>query len=208
MAQTLAKLERPPGLFVAASAIGYYGDRGGTELDENSPPGPGFLASMCRDWEAACEPAERAGLRVVKLRIGVVLSRAGGALPRMLFPFRIGLGGKLAAGRQYMSWISRHDLVRVIRYVLDEHKIDGVVNAVAPEPLTNVAFTRTLARVLRRPAPFAVPAAAIRLMWGEMGKEVLLASARVFPRRLERLGFEFHHPGLEQALRFELDRPA
>jgi uncharacterized protein (TIGR01777 family) len=191
---------------VAASAVGYYGDCGETELDENSPSGAGFLAEMCRDWEAACEPAERAGVRVVKLRIGVVLSRAGGALPRMLLPFRIGLGGRLAGGQQYMSWISRHDLIRVIRRVLDSRQIDGAVNAVAPGPITNAAFSRTLARVLRRPAPFVVPAAAIRLLWGEMGKETLLASTRVVPGKLERLGFEFHHPALEQALRFELDR--
>lgn len=208
MARTLAGLERPPGLFLAASAIGYYGDRGDAELDESSPPGEGFLAGLCRDWEAACEPAERAGLRVVKLRIGVVLSRAGGALPRMLSPFLMGLGGKLGDGRQYMSWISRHDLVRVIRFVVGDPSVGGAVNAVAPGSLTNAEFTRTLARVLRRPAPFTVPAAAIRVFWGAMGRETLLASARVLPRRLEEAGFEFRHAGIEQALRFELDRPA
>jgi uncharacterized protein (TIGR01777 family) len=208
VARALAGLERSPRVLVAASAIGFYGDRGDSELDEDSPPGQGFLAGLCREWEAACEPARRAGLRVVILRIGVVLSPAGGALARMLFPFLMGLGGKLADGSQFMSWISRHDLVRVIRYVLDRPGVDGVVNAVAPEPLTNAAFTRTLARVLRRPAPFTVPAAAIRVLWGDMGNETLLASARVFPRRLQSMGFEFEHPDVERALRFELDRPA
>ncbi len=207
LAETLAALRDPPRVLVNASAVGFYGDRGEEELDEASRPGDGFLAELCRDWEAATEPAAAAGIRVVLLRTGIVLTPAGGALAKMLPPFRIGLGGRVGSGRQLMSWISIEDLVGVLHAALREPRLSGPVNAVAPEPVTNRAFTRTLARVLRRPAVFPVPAAVVGLAFGEMGRELLLAGARVVPRRLQEAGFSFLHPELEAALSFVLGRP-
>lgn len=208
LAECLANLEPPPAVFVAASAIGYYGDRGGEVLHEDSPPGRGFLPNMCRDWEAATQAAERAGIRVVRLRIGLVLSAHGGALRRMLRPFRWGLGGPVGSGHQYVSWIARDDLVRVIEHALCTDDLSGPVNAVAPEPVTNAEFARTLGRVMGRPALVRVPAALIRLAFGEMGRQLLLASARVVPLRLLATGFTFQYPNLEAALRAELGLPS
>jgi hypothetical protein len=207
LSQCLAQFDPPPRVFVSASAIGYYGDRGDEMLDESHPPGHGFLADVCREWEAATAPARQAGIRVVNLRIGMVLSRDGGALPRMLTPFKLGLGGRVGSGRQYMSWIALPDLVRVFEHVIATEELRGPVNAVAPQAVTNAEFTRALGRVLRRPTILPAPAFAVRLVFGEMGQELLLASTRVVPRRLEATGFAFELGQLEAALRAILRRP-
>jgi uncharacterized protein (TIGR01777 family) len=206
LAGALARLERPPRVLVSASAIGYYGDRGSEILREDSAPGTGFLAEVCREWEAATEPAARAGIRVVRLRIGMVLSRRGGALAAMLTPFRLGAGGPVGSGAQWVSWIALDDLVRAILHALATDSLAGAVNAVAPEPVTNRALARTLGRVLRRPALLPLPAFAARLLLGQMADELLLASARVEPARLRAGGFAFHLTPLETALRHELAR--
>jgi uncharacterized protein (TIGR01777 family) len=190
IAEALAGLDRPPPVWVNASAIGFYGDRGDERLDETSAPGDGFLAETCVAWEAATAAARAAGVRVVLLRIGIVLDAKGGALARMLTPFRWGLGGRLGHGRQFMSWITLDDLVGVLRRALVDGGLEGAVNAVAPRPVTNAEFTRTLGRVLRRPTLLPAPALAIRLLLGEMGQELLLAGARVRSAELERCGFE------------------
>ncbi len=186
---------------------GYYGDRGSEILREDSAPGPGFLAEVCREWEAATDPAARAGIRVVRLRIGMVLSRRGGALGAMLTPFRLGAGGPVGRGAQWVSWISIDDLVGAILHALATESLAGPVNAVAPEPVTNRELARTLGRVLRRPALLPLPAVAARLLFGQMADELLLASARVEPARLRATGFTFRHARLEDALRHELGRP-
>lgn len=203
LAKTVASMDSPPRVLVSASATGFYGDRGDEILDEDSPPGTGFLADVCRAWEDAYLPAVDAGLRVVLLRIGVVLSARGGALKRMLPPFRFGLGGRLGSGRQYMSWIGLEDLVGVVVRALTDETLSGPVNAVAPDPVTNTEFTRTLARVLRRPAVLPVPAFALRAIAGEMADALLLSSTRVRPARLLDRGFPYRHPGLGQALENE-----
>jgi uncharacterized protein len=204
--ETLARLRRPPQTLVCASAIGYYGDRGAAEMNEASGPGTGFLADVCRQWEAATAPAADRGIRVVCLRIGVVLTPAGGALAQMLTPFRLGLGGRIGPGTQYMSWITLDDLLGVILQALTTASLRGAVNAVAPTPITNSEFTRVLGRVLRRPTLFSVPAAAARAAFGEMADEMLLASTRVAPARLRESGYRFRHPQLEAALRHTLGR--
>ena len=206
LCESLARLTQPPQAIVCASAIGYYGDRGEERLREESPAGSGFLAEVCQEWEAAAEPARQRGIRVVHLRIGVVLSPAGGALAQMLFPFRMGLGGKIGGGRQYLSWIAIDDLVSVILHVLTTNTLQGPVNAVAPNPVTNLEFTRTLGRVLARPTLFPMPAFAARLAFGEMADELLLASARVEPTRLLASDYRFRHPELEGALRHLLGK--
>ena len=204
LAETLGRLTRRPQALVSASAVGYYGHRGDEPLTEESPPGSGFLAEVCREWEAAADPARAAGIRVVHPRLGVVLAGQGGALPRMALPFRLGVGGVIGSGRQYWSWIEVGDLVRAIELCLALDTLAGPVNAVAPIPVTNREFTRALGRVLRRPTLVPLPAAAVRLLLGEMGRALLLDSARVLPRRLERAGFRFRHPDLEAALRAAL----
>lgn len=196
----LAGMASPPSVLVCASATGFYGNRGDEPLGEASPSGEGFLPRVCRQWEAATEPARDAGIRVVNLRIGMVLTPEGGALAAMRTPFRLGLGGKVGDGRQYMSWITRDDLVSVIRYALESDGLAGPVNAVSPQPVNNAEFTRTLGRVLHRPTPFTVPAFAVRLLFGQMGSDLLLASARVEPERLREAGFRFAHADLEAAL--------
>jgi len=201
IARTLAALERPPELLVNASAIGFYGDRGEQPLDEDSPAGSGFLAETCVAWEAATEPARQAGMRVALLRIGVVLSPEGGALRRMLPLFRLGLGGRLGHGRQFMSWIALDDLIRVVEHVLHDRQLAGPINAVAPTPVRNREFTRVLGRVLRRPAAFPVPALLLRIALGQMADELLLSGARIGPTRLQRAGFSFRRGDLETALR-------
>jgi len=206
IAEAVAACDRPPRVLINASAIGFYGDRGEEKLEETSPPGCGFLAETCVAWEAATAAAvERAGVRVVRLRIGVVLDGRGGALGRMLLPFRLGLGGRVGGGRQFMSWIERDDLLRAIRHALVDDALEGPVNAVAPRPVRNVEFARTLGRVLGRPTLAPFPAWAVDLLMGEMGRELLLASTRALPARLERAGFEFRHADLESALRSILD---
>jgi uncharacterized protein (TIGR01777 family) len=202
----LAKLTNKPDVLVSASAIGFYGDRGDEPVDESSPPGSGFLADVCREWEAATEPARAAGIRVVNLRLGVVLSPRGGALAKMLLPFKLGVGGVIGSGRQFWSWIALDDLVAAIQFALQNAALAGPVNAVAPSPVTNREFTKTLGRVLRRPTVFPMPAFAARLALGEMANEMLLSGVRVEPRVLTSAGFSFQHPQLEPALRAMLQR--
>ncbi|MGH9813472.1 MAG: TIGR01777 family oxidoreductase, partial [Candidatus Acidiferrales bacterium] len=201
LADALAKLSRRPRTLVCASAIGYYGDRGEETLREDSPPGKGFLAETCVEWEAAAKPAADAGLRLVHLRIGVVLHPAGGALKQMLLPFKLGAGGVIGSGRQYMSWIALDDLVGVFQHALANDSLCGPANAVAPNPATNREFTKTLGKVLSRPTIFPMPAFAARLAFGEMADELLLSSARVEPARLAASGYRFAYPQLEPALR-------
>ena len=206
LCESLARLDRPPRTLACASAVGYYGDRGQELLREESRPGTGFLAGVCRDWEAATEAAARKGIRVVRLRIGMVLGANGGALAKMLGPFRAGLGGRMGSGDQYVSWIALDDLAGVFRHVLAVDSLEGPVNAVAPHPVTNREFTKMLARVLGRPAILPVPAFAARLAFGEMADELLLASARVEPSRLILSGYRFRYPELDGALRFLLGK--
>lgn len=200
LCDALAHLNHPPKVLVSASAIGYYGDRGAEELTENSGPGTGFLAEVCQVWESAARVAETAGVRVVRLRTGVVLSSKGGALARMLPPFQWGLGGVMGDGKAYMSWIALEDLLHIIQSALDLDTLRGPVNAVAPNPVTNREFTKALGRTLHRPTLFPLPAFAVRMMFGEMGREMLLASTRVMPQRLKEAGFSFRYPSIEGAL--------
>jgi uncharacterized protein (TIGR01777 family) len=204
LSETIAKLERPPRVFVVASAIGYYGNRGDEMLTEESAMGTGFLAEVCRDWEAAAAPARQRGIRVVHLRFGVILSPRGGALAQMLTPFRLGAGGVLGPGSQYMSWITLDDAVGAIAHVMDRDNLAGPVNVTAPEPLTNRQFTKIMGSVLYRPTIAWMPAFGVRLMFGEMADELLLSSARVQPRKLIDSGYAFRHPDLARALRFML----
>lgn len=197
----LAACTHKPEVLVSASAIGYYGNRGEEEVNEDSPPGTGFLAEVCRDWEAASQSAGLAGIRVVNLRIGLVLSGEGGALAKMLPIFRLGLGGPLGNGRTCMSWITLEDLVGIVRFAIEHKNLSGPVNAVAPHAVSNWEFSKTLAKVLRRPAWFPVPALLIRAALGEMGQALLLDGARVLPGRLTENGYTFRHPDLEGALR-------
>jgi uncharacterized protein (TIGR01777 family) len=189
-----------PSVLVSASAIGYYGNRSSELLTESSPSGTGFLAGLCRDWEAAASPAAEAGVRLVLPRLGVVLSGEGGALSRLLPIFRLGLGGRVGNGRQYWSWITLQDVVGAIEFALANPSLSGPVNLTAPNPVTNAGFTAALARALRRPAVFPVPAFALRLALGEMADEALLASQRVQPEKLLKAGFRFAHPQLDEAL--------
>jgi uncharacterized protein (TIGR01777 family) len=204
LATLLVGLERPPRTFLVASATGIYGDRGDEVLDETSPAGTGFLANLCREWEAAAKPAVDAGIRVVHLRFGVVLGPGNGALAKMLPPFRVGLGAKLGSGRQWMSWVAQDDVVAGILFALDHGELSGPVNVTAPNPTTNAEFTRALGRQLRRPAFLTVPALAVRLMFGPMADEALLASARVLPAKLLANGFHFSLPEIDGALKTAL----
>ncbi|HEU4630520.1 MAG TPA: TIGR01777 family oxidoreductase [Gemmatimonadaceae bacterium] len=204
LARTLGALRPRPRVLVSVSAVGYYGDGGDRELDETSPSGQGFLAEVVRQWEAAADPARDAGIRVVHPRLGVVLGVDGGALARLLPLFRLGLGGRLGDGRQWMSWLARDDAVRALAFLAEEPALAGAVNVVAPEPVRNAAFTRTLARVLHRPAPWVVPAFALELLYGQMARETLLWGQRVQSRRLPDAGFTFLQPTLEEALRAEI----
>lgn len=198
----LSKLENKPRLLICASAIGIYGERGDEFLDEDSTPGTGFLPELCRKWEAAAAEAAQAGIHVISARFGVVLDKDGGALARMLPLFRLGLGGPLGSGRQWMSWISAQDTARALAFLANqETPMVQAVNVVTPNPITNAEFTRTLGRVLHRPALLPVPAFALRLAFGEMMDATLLASTRTLPKRLEAMGFQFNHPTLEDALR-------
>lgn len=206
LCEAIAHLSQPPQALVSASAIGYYGDRGEERLTEASPPGTGLLPTVCRDWESACDPARAKGLRVVNLRIGVVLSAAGGALKKMLTPFKLGVGGVLGDGRQYMSCIALDDLVGAIVHCLATPALAGPVNGVCPQPVTNREFTKLLGEVLGRPTVFPVPAFAARLAFGEMADALLLASTRVEPARLLESGFVFSYPEVAAALRHELPR--
>ena len=188
-------------MLVCASAIGIYGDRGDEVLTEDSPPGKGFLAETCVAWEAATRAAESAGIRVVHARFGVVLSPQGGALARLLPLFRLGLGGNLGSGREWMPWLSLRDAVGILRYCIDHEEIRGPVNFVAPSPITNADFTKALAATLHRPAILPAPAFALRLAFGEMADQALLASARVVPAKLIQAGYPFADPEIAPALR-------
>jgi uncharacterized protein (TIGR01777 family) len=200
LAATLARLDRPPQTLLVASAVGIYGERANDFLDETSAPGVGFLADLCRKWEAAAQPAVEAGIRVVHLRLGVVLGPGPGALAEMLPLFRLGLGGPLGSGRQWMSWISLADAVAAMAFALNTPKLTGPVNLTAPQPATNREFTRALSRALHRPAILPAPAFALRLALGQMADEALLASARVYPSKLLDAGFQFAHSTADQAL--------
>lgn len=200
LSETLAQLDHKPRVLVGASAIGFYGDRGVEPVDEGSPAGVGFLTEMCQQWEAAYEPASEAGIRTVRVRIGVVLSPQGGALAKMLPLFRWGGGGRLGSGRQMMSWVALPDLIRVLRFVADDESLHGAVNGTAPNPVTNREFTRTLGKVLGRPTLLPAPAFALRLMLGEMADALLLEGASILPKRLEEAGFKFETPRLAEAL--------
>lgn len=206
LAEAAAKAAQKPRVFISASAVGFYGDRGDEILREDSPSGRGFAAEVCRQWEAATQPAAAAGIRTAQLRFGVVMSADGGALPKMLPPFRMGLGGRLGNGRQWWSWVAVDDVVGAIQHVLKNDAIQGPVNTVAPNPLTNAEFTRTLASVIKRPAIFPMPAFAVRLIFGEMGTELFLASQRVEPAKLKASGYKFKHPDLREALEAILHR--
>jgi len=206
LCEALARLPQPPRVLICASATGFYGDRGGEMLDEMSAPGTGFLPEVCQAWEAAADVARQRGIRVVHLRLGIVLARHGGALAKMLPAFRFGLGGWLGAGRQYWSWIALEDLLRVVELALQDDRLSGVVNAVSPEPVTNADFTRALARALRRPAVLPMPAFAVQWLFGEMGRDALLASARVRPVRLLKSGFEFRFPQLDAVFKQAMDQ--
>jgi uncharacterized protein len=208
LAQSLSRLFDPPKVLVSVSAVGYYGDRGDEQLDEDSNRGTGFLAELCRQWEGATQAALMRGIRVVIPRVGMVLSAKGGALELMLPVFRLGIGGKIGSGRQYVSWIAIEDLVGVISHSIQNKSIHGPVNAVSPNPATNREFSRSLARALSKPAVFALPAFAARIVFGEMANELLLASARVSPARLAQSNFTFQFPELDGALRHMIQKQA
>jgi uncharacterized protein (TIGR01777 family) len=206
LSEAIAALATPPSVMVSASAVGYYGDRGNELLTEESGPGSGFLAEVCRDWEAAAEPAREAGIRVVHPRIGIVLSTKGGALGATLPIFKLGAGGKVGSGRQYWSWVSLDDVVGAFVHALTNEKVGGPVNVGSPNPLTNAEYTKVLGRVLNRPTIFPVPAPAARIALGGMADELLLASQRMQPARLQETGYAFRRPDLEGALRHLLER--
>jgi len=200
LATAIAQAKQKPAVFVCSSAIGYYGNRGDELLKESSAPGTGFLPDVCREWEAATRPASNAGIRTVQLRTGIVLSPRGGALGKMLPPFKMGAGGRLGDGRQWMSWVDVQDMVGAIHHILKTDLLQGPVNMVAPKPVTNAEFTRTLAGVLSRPAIFPVPAFAVKLAFGEMGETVLLGSQRVEPAQLFSSGYPFRFRDLRASL--------
>lgn len=207
LARALAALPVKPKTLISTSAIGFYGNRGDEILDETSPPGSGILADICRAWEQAAAPAVEAGIRVAFLRIGLVLGRDGGALGKMLPVFRLGLGGRLGHGSQYWSWVAIDDVVQAISFILDNPAVRGPVNMVAPNAVTNRDFTAALARLVRRPAFFSVPAFALRMIFGrEMANEMFLSSVRVQPKALEQHGYRFAFPSIEPALRHLLGK--
>jgi uncharacterized protein (TIGR01777 family) len=201
----LRSLKQKPSVLVSSSAVGYYGPRGDEVLDESAPPGSTFLSEVCKEWEAEASKAAELGIRVVLLRTGVVLARDGGALSKMLPPFRVGVGGRLGSGRQWMSWIHLADLVGAVRFAIEAPALSGPVNATAPTPVTNRDFSKVLGRVLHRPSLFAVPAPALRLAVGEMANELLLTGQRAIPKKLLEAGFAFRFANLEPALHDLLD---
>ena len=205
LAQSLATLAQLPQVMVSASAIGYYGDRGNEALTEHSTPGSGFLADVCRDWERATAPARTAGIRVVTTRFGIILDGHGGALGKMRLPFSLGLGGRLGSGQQIYSWVAIADVAGALTLAIEHDRLQGPVNVTAPYPVSNADFTRTLGRVLHRPAILPVPAFALRAAVGELADAELLSSKRVLPQALEAAGYQFAHPLLEGAVRAALD---
>ncbi len=196
----LAKMNARPSVLVSASAIGYYGDRGGETLTEESKPGADFLAGLAQEWEAEALKAEALGIRVVLARFGIILAREGGALPKMLAPFKLGAGGRLGSGKQWMSWVTLEDVLGALRLTVENNSARGAINFVAPQPLQNFEFTKILAKAVHRPALFPAPAFALRLALGEMAGALLLSSQRVAPQNLQRLGYSFLHAELSAAL--------
>jgi uncharacterized protein (TIGR01777 family) len=207
LANTIGILNRPPSVFISASATGYYGDRGSAILDETSTAGENFLARVCQGWEKATEPALQAGVRVVQTRFGLVLSSLGGILNKLRLPFKFGAGAIMGTGTQYQPWVAIDDAVAAIEYILDNSALSGPVNIVAPQAVTNYEFTAILGQVLRRPMMFSLPAPLLKLAPGNMARELLLASTRVVPRKLNDSGFMFKFPQLEPALQFILNSP-
>jgi uncharacterized protein (TIGR01777 family) len=201
LSEAIAKLAKRPGVFVCASATGIYGDRGDEVLDEQSDSGGGFLAGVCREWEMATAPALQAGVRTVTLRFGPIIAREGGMLAKLLTPFKMGMGGKVGSGKQYISWVAIDDAIGAIKIALSDESIRGPLNVVSPNPVTNEVFTKTLGHVLSRPTGLAIPAFAAKLAFGEMADEMLLTSQRVVPKRLVEAGYEFQQPELEGAFR-------
>jgi hypothetical protein len=206
LAEALAQAKDKPQVFVSSSAIGYYGDRGNEVLNEQSKPGVGFLPDVCREWEAATQAAASAGIRTVRMRTGVVLSPKGGALGKMLTPFKLGVGGKIGDGQQWMSWIDVQDMVGAIHHILNKDLLQGPVNMVAPRPVTNAEFTKTLGDVLSRPTLLPMPAFAVKLAFGEMGETVLLGGQRVEPTQLVMSGYPFRFNNLRASLENSLKR--
>lgn len=200
LCEALAQVPRKPKVLICASAVGYYGDRGAEELNEDSQPGEGFLAEVCQEWEAACEPARAAGIRVVNLRLGVILTTQGGALAKMLPIFRAGLGGPLGLGSQYMSWVGLQDVIGAIKFCIGNPAMEGPVNVVSPTPVNSREFAKALGKKLRRPSFVPVPGFGVRLLFGEMGDALLLSGAKVFPEQLLAHGFTFRFQDLEHAL--------
>ena len=201
LSEAIAKLSPKPRVFICASATGIYGDRDDEVLDEQSESGGGFLAGVCREWEEATKPAIEAGIRVVHLRLGPILAREGGMLAKLLTPFKMGMGGKVGSGRQYISWIAIDDVIQAIRLAIEDASIQGALNIVSPNPVTNEEFTKTLGHVLNRPTALAIPPFAARLAFGEMADEMLLASQKVIPKKLLNAGFVFKYPELEPTLK-------
>ncbi|MNS86246.1 Epimerase family protein [compost metagenome] len=206
LGETLARLERKPRVWISASGAGFYGDRGDEVLTEASAGGRGFLADVCRAWEAGTVSARDAGIRVVNLRIGVVMTPSGGALAKQLIPYELGLGGPVGTGRQCLSWIDEDDLMGVVLHALHTDSLEGPVNATSPEPVQSAGFARALGHVLHRPAVMPLPTPAVLALFGEMGQEALLEGQRVMPQRLLDTGFRFAHPNLEAALGYQLGR--
>jgi uncharacterized protein len=201
LCEAIGKLKSPPRILINASAVGLYGDRGAEYLNEASFNGNDFLSDVCRKWEEATRPAVDKGVRVVLLRFGVILSKKGGALSQMRLPFRLGLGGKLGSGEQYMSWISLTDVVRVVEFVINHASIQGAVNVVSPNPVKNAEFTKILGQELNRPTFLTMPKFAVQLIFGEMGEATFLSSQRAVPEKLLKAGFQFKYPRLEEAIK-------
>jgi len=194
LSEKLAKLARKPELFISGSAVGYYGDCGDEIVTENHGAGSGFLSYVCKHWEDATSPAETAGIRTVKLRLGIVMTPKGGMLEKIMLPFKLGLGGKLGTGRQFMSWICLEELCHVIEFIINNKNLGGALNIVSPKPIRNSDFTKRLGKALHRPAIFIIPKFILKLLYGEMADEVLLASTRAIPTKLENAGYQFIKP--------------
>ena len=201
LADCLAHLETKPKALICASASGFYGTRGDELLTEESSAGEGFLAEVCQEWEQACEPAAKAGIRTANLRLGMVMSPEGGGLKKLLLPFKLGLGGVIGSGRQYMPWITLDDVVGAFAFAIQNESLRGAINTVAPQPVTNKEFTKTLGKVLLRPTCLPLPASTARMLIGEMADELLLASTRMVPAKLQQAGFKFQYPELKDALK-------
>lgn len=199
--EAILKLKNPPKTFVSASAIGFYGDRGNETLDEDSAVGKGFLPKVCQEWENSSKPLSEKGIRLVYVRIGVVLAPNGGALAKMLFPFKMGFGGIIGSGKQFISWVELEDLTEIFAFSLKNEKVSGAINAVSPNSVTNYEFTKTLGKVLGRPTIFPLPGFAAKIVLGEMADDLLLASTKVTPKKLINLNYKFKNANLEAALR-------